>query len=187
MQKPGDIEKPLLLRLQISSRDFEDARDFVDTAKKHDESSREYEALILSAIICYGRPVTNNEGRVNDSEVAQKLIFDPASVLGADADLHMNIVRLRMKAVAHSESTHYPVELMAPFIGKPGSRGVTFSSRRWHVLNERIDLDAFRRIAETMRWYCMNRIIGFAASRSGTGSQRSLAPANNLHRYGLAR
>lgn len=46
-----DGQERQLLRLQLSSYDFEEARDFIDAAKRHDASSIEYTALVMAAII----------------------------------------------------------------------------------------------------------------------------------------
>lgn len=158
-----------LLRLQLSSRDFEEARDFIDAARKHDTSSIEYTALVMAAIVCYARPFTKNEVD-RDSAVAPTLTLDnPASVLGSDIELHESIKRMRHKAVAHSESSHNPVQLV------PALSGIGFAGRRWSLLGESIDLDAFRRIAEAMRWCCINQIVALTPKQLD-GDQVTLHP-----------
>jgi hypothetical protein len=149
-----------LLRLQISHLDFESARDFIDVARKHEESSREYEALMLAAIICYARPFSNNELRTPEPPtVASSVSFSPDAVLEkqADLELHHKLIRLRNKAIAHAESVYYPTQIIS--IDPPGAAGIVFSARRWHVLDERIDLDEFRRIAVGMRQQCGHQIL----------------------------
>lgn len=141
----------------MSHSDFGDARKFIDAAKAHDESSTEYEALLLAAIICYARPFTNNEGRIDNPAVAQKVLIDTVAALDADLPLHNELLRMRNKAVAHAESSHYPTGIVSR--NPPGAAGIIFSSRRWHVLNERIDLEAFRRVAQSMRTACANRML----------------------------
>lgn len=149
-----------LLRLQLSVRDFEDSRDFIDAAKKHDVSSPEYSALVMAAIICYARPFTNNErtdkkGDKDQPEVAPTLrLEEPSSVLGQDVRLHEDIKRMRNKAVAHSEWSHNQVRIVPTC-----TAGIAFAGRKWHIVDEDVDLAAFRRIAEAMRQYCINKLV----------------------------
>lgn len=158
-------EESELLRLQLSSRDFEDARDFIDAAKRHDASTIEYAALVMTAIVCYARPFTKNELDPN-STVASKLILDdPNSVLGPNIGLHNSVKRMRNKAVAHSESSHNPVQLV------PVISGIGFLGRKWSLLEESIDIDVFRKIAETMRWYCINEIVALTAKEPASAER----------------
>ena len=152
-----------LKRIQISSRDFETAHRFIEAAKLHNETATEYEALLLSAIVSYARPFSSNEKkRANTSVDARLPGTDIVAVLGEDAPLHDRVVTLRNEAVAHAESTHYPVEIISLPIGEPGTLGFAFSSRSWHVLNERIDLNAFSRIAQAMRLHCLRQAVDLA-------------------------
>jgi hypothetical protein len=107
---------------------------FIEAAHRHSESTIEYEALLLAAIIHYARPFTNNEGPGNAPREAQRLTgVDVNAVLDGDPaliDLHNRIVRLRMKAVAHSESSFNPADHIPLTIGNPGTRGVSFVRKR---------------------------------------------------------
>jgi hypothetical protein len=100
-----------LLRLQLSCRDFEDARGFIDAAKTHEPSSIAYTALVMVAIICYARPCTMNELPYRKCGVGGGYpvvsptlkVADPSNVLGEDAPLPTRVIEMRKKAVAHSE------------------------------------------------------------------------------------
>ena len=95
-----------LHRVLISKDEFKRAIEFVEGARRHNESEIEYEALVHSAIIFYARPFTNNEGPRRDvPRGAQQLTgIDVPTVLGEDFAFHERIVNLRMKVVAHSEA-----------------------------------------------------------------------------------
>lgn len=141
-------------RAHISKRDFKKAIGFIEAAMRHDLASIEYEALLISAIVNYARPFSGNErGKAPIS--APVLVVNVKEILGEDSDLHDRIVTMRNKAVAHSEFGKYPVRIMA--VPEPNSdAGFAASSRSWHVLNERIDLDVFKRIAEALHQKCLN-------------------------------
>jgi hypothetical protein len=143
-----------LTRVHISARDFDKALKFIEAAGKHDVAAIEHEALLLSAIVCYGRPFSGNEKGKNAKADRDLTGVDIPVALGADYDLHKRIVGMRHKAVAHSPSDHYPVSLIPPTVGEPGMRSVGFVSRSWHPVNEQIDLEAFARIAKAMAWKC---------------------------------
>jgi hypothetical protein len=141
-------------RAHISRRDFKKAVGFIEAAMTHDLVSVEYEALMISAIVNYARPFSGNErGKAPASDSV--LVVDVKQLLGEDSALHDRIVTMRNKAVAHSEFGKYPVQIMA--VPEPNSdAGFAASSQSWHVLNERIDLEAFKRIAEALHKKCLN-------------------------------
>lgn len=151
-----------LTRVYISAGDYEEAKDFIEAAAKHDVGFLEYKALLLSAIVCYGRPFSRNEISPDPPSDPKLTGVDPQAVLGADFALHEKIVRARNKAAAHSEAELNPVTRIPMFAGKRGSLGITFAARRWHPATENIDLEAFGRIATAMMWACRNILIDVA-------------------------
>lgn len=48
-------------RYSIAVRDFESAQRYLRSARAHDVSSTEYEALLFTAIVAYYRPFSRNE------------------------------------------------------------------------------------------------------------------------------
>jgi hypothetical protein len=159
-------------RIQISSRDFEDAARFVRTAKRHAIGSDEHEAALQSAITCYARPFSGNE--LPNSSLADSYLtgVDPQGVLAPqDLGLHGRIVTLRKKVVAHSEAEYNPVERVHTGVAhRPGSYGYVTSSRPWNVVSEQLDLDAFERIADKMKVACWNA-LGDVARREAETTQ----------------
>lgn len=152
-------------RTHISRRDFAKSIGFINVAATHELSSPEYEALLLAAIISYARPFSGNEqGKSPPSD--SRLAIDVAQLLGVDLALHERLIEVRNKAVAHSESAYYPVELLPVIPDGEGARGFAAASQSWHVLNEHIDLVEFKRVAEALHQKCINNLfdIHFAGS-----------------------
>jgi hypothetical protein len=145
-------------RTHISRRDFAKAIAFIDAAANHVINTPEYEALLLSAIICYARPFSGNE-RGNPAPSDTKLIVDVEGLFGEDFKLHKRMIEVRNKAVAHAEFAYYPVQLLATDSDPDIGRGFASSSQSWHVLNEHIDLIAFRRVAEALHQKCLNNMF----------------------------
>jgi hypothetical protein len=155
-----------LHRVLISKDEFKRAMEFIEAAQQHPENTIEYEALLHSAIIFYARPFTNNEGpRSGAPKEAQQLTgIDVQSVLGDDFTFHERIVKLRMKVLAHSEAAFNPATHVPLTIGNPDSRGVAFSRKAWHVVNESLDLEVFSRVAQKMNRACTAHIFNIAAA-----------------------
>jgi len=150
-------------RAHISLRDFEDAARFIEAAKRHDLASDEHEGLLLAALIHYARPFSRNEVDPNAAADVRLEIrggVDAVLKTAGELTLHQRIINLRNKAVAHAESEFNPMKIL-PKPPRDPAAGVTYlmtSSRRWHAVQENIDLDEFGRIVEAMRAYCMERL-----------------------------
>lgn len=139
-----------MYRAHISEKDFKQALRFIDAAQATDISTVEHEALVIAGIIAYARPFTSNErpekGKPLPAAAASLEEVDfPA--LGVDAHLHERIVKLRMKAVAHSEAELNPMKF----------DGMAFVSRPWHPVGAGIDLAAFRDMAAKLHQHCLNQ------------------------------
>ena len=130
-------------RLQISRNDFKRAIEFIAAAIGHDADSIEHEALLIAAVICYARPFSPNEKpptKANAKLPKEFARFDDAE----DRKLHMQVIKLRNKAVAHSEFRFHRVKVV----------GHTATSRQWRVSREGMDLFRFDRIAKQMETRC---------------------------------
>jgi len=158
-----DATKRRFKRTHISRRDFAKSIGFINAAMNHGLGSLEYEALLLSAIVSYARPFSGNE-QGNSPPSDKRLAMDVSQVLGADFALHERLIEIRNKAVAHSESAFYPVELLSST--PQGGSGFASVCQNWHVLNEHIDLAVFKRMAEALCGKCANNLfdIHFAGS-----------------------
>lgn len=99
---------PILNRLTISRQDFEKSRQFLEQLASQQYGSVPYEALLLSAIVFYARPFSSNE---KDKTANAESRIDSAVVdqlTDVERKLHVLILELRNKAVAHAEWTYHP-------------------------------------------------------------------------------
>jgi hypothetical protein len=142
-------------RTHIASEDFKSAARFIDAARRYTVATTEYEALLHAAIIAYARPFSCNE-LAPDSPSDPRI--DPALVQlsGADLALHNRVIHMRNKMIAHAEFAQNPVALVPVKPSFGIAAGFVTQSRRWHVVEEQIDLDAFQRIADAMHQRCIN-------------------------------
>ncbi|CAG1066776.1 hypothetical protein BAC1_02409 [uncultured bacterium] len=100
------MNKKTINRLTISRRDLEQCQKFLDEIKKTFYGSITYEALLISAIIAYARPFSNNEHNKKpsaDSSIDNSVL---EKLTSKEIELHNKLIILRNKAIAHSESTY---------------------------------------------------------------------------------
>ena len=164
-------QRNTLRRTHIAAYDFQRAVEFIEAGGKHGIETLEHEGLLVAAVVHYARPFSNNEERSKKVLPSDRSIaVDAAKELGADHALHERILVIRNKAVAHAEWEYYPTDRI-PDAGS--GRGIAMQSQRWHIVNERINLDAFARIAAHMRRLCQNRVADFG--------DHGFAPATPAH------
>jgi hypothetical protein len=146
----------------ISRQDFERALEFIAAARRHEVASIEHEALLVSAIIHYARPFSDNEkprkGGVYESDPR----IDP-EVGEIDDDsgklLHERIISARNQAIAHSSFARYPVQICPGSGTGPGFHLSPIAlSVGWHVTQEQIDLDAFEQLTRRLRAACQRAV-----------------------------
>jgi hypothetical protein len=156
-------------RTHIASEDFKSVARFIEAARRYTVATTEYEALLHAAIIAYARPFSCNEQGADPPSDPR---IDPALValLGADLALHDRIIHMRNKMVAHADFAQNPVALVPIKPSFDIESGMQTLSLRWHVVEEQIDLDAFKRIVDAMYDQCIKhnfdlllRHLGFRA------------------------
>jgi hypothetical protein len=149
-------------RYLISRDDFEDALKFLKETLHFKENSVAYEALLLSAVVYYSRPFSPNEIK-SDAPATSKIDFaDMGPVSEAETVLHKKLIRIRNKAIAHSESSHYPVSL------SPTTPVAT--SQRFALSAEQIDIALFQQLAEKFQVLCNLRCGTFALNSKRRGA-----------------
>jgi hypothetical protein len=152
-------------RTHISSGDFEKAGEFIKAAREQVVGAIAYEGLLLSAIVWYARPFSNNEmPNEKHPKTDPKVVLDLPQILGADKDFHSKIVRLRNKAVAHAEFEHYPVDPIPDAESAKIMPGLGLISKTWNVADEGIDLNVFARVADRLRLACNTLLSNYGAS-----------------------
>jgi len=142
-------------RAHIANEDFESVARFIDAARRYTTATTEYEALLHAAIIAYARPFSCNE-LAPDSPADPRIDIALVKLLGADLALHNRIITMRNKMVAHAEFAQNPVILIPIKPSFDVEAGMATESRRWRVVEEKIDLDAFQRIANAMHEQCIH-------------------------------
>lgn len=98
-------------RLSISVRDFEQAIAFAECAATTSRTDLSWQALLLSAIICYYRPFSPNERGPNAKDTSSLNIADFTMLTAEEAALHEQCKKLRNKVLAHSEYELNPTAL----------------------------------------------------------------------------
>jgi hypothetical protein len=144
-------------RAHICGRDFEKSLEFIEAARARLEDSLEYEAFIISAIVSYARPFSGNE-RSGKARAASKFDVSLDSLQPEDQVLHRRLIDLRNQAIAHAEWGRYPVE---QFHTVNTAEGFATTARSFHIVSERIDLDAFARIAHAMKEACVEAMFKY--------------------------
>ncbi|TAN43536.1 MAG: hypothetical protein EPN22_09955 [Nitrospirae bacterium] len=106
-------------RLTSASMDFDDCIKFLDALQHQSYSSPAYEALLISAIIFYVRPFSENEKKNSINPSDPRVPDSVLSELSPDEHkLHDRLKKLRNKAIAHAEWSHHPTGVTASRIIK---------------------------------------------------------------------
>lgn len=101
-----------LHRLNIARKDIEKTIELIEAAERHVQSSIEYEALIMCAIIHYARPFSCNE----KSKSANATARVPTTVIedysSDERRLHERLIDRRNKTIAHAEWNEFPTNIV---------------------------------------------------------------------------
>ena len=100
-------------------------------------------SLLISAIIAYSRPFSNNE---KHDKATNTIVGNPKKILEPTGyELHKKIISYRNKALAHSDYD------MNRVISHTRDDNVTYTTiNKFDILFERIDIDKFREIHRAM-------------------------------------
>ncbi len=136
-------------RHSISVRDFEKSIEFLQEIGNHSQATLLYEALLISALICYCRPFSSNE-RNKDAKATDRIEFKSFSDITTDEkSLHDKCITTRNKAVAHAEWSRHPTEY------RRGTRVIV--SRGYSILSENIDPTSLLALSEKLLQQCHHR------------------------------
>lgn len=136
-------------RLSISIGDLEQAVAYAERASTTPRSDISHQALLLSAIICYFRPFSQNERSAAARATTALRITDFTTLSGPEQELHNQCKRLRNKALAHSEWEMNPTAL------DEGSGMIT--SRPFDLLANAPDPAKLASLARKMADICHHR------------------------------
>lgn len=138
--------KKFINRLTIASLDLENCIRFLNDLSNNEYGSIAYEALLISAIIFYARPFSQNEKRNSVSPSESRV---PDSIISGlsqtHAELHEMIITLRNKAVAHAEWGYHPTGVSSNKIimSKPFSI--------WNYFQSSTDIKNFKILSGVVR------------------------------------
>ena len=136
-------------RCSISIRDFEKSIEFLQEITNHTKGSLPYEALLISALICYCRPFSRNE-RDKNARAAPKIEFGSfLDITDDEKALHEKCMTTRNKALAHSEWSSYPTAY------KQETNVIV--SRVYSILSENIDLASLLALSKKLKEQCHDR------------------------------
>lgn len=143
---------------------------FIDAPSKTQASSVEWWGLMLAAIICYARPFSQN-GRGKPKAAESKLLMVAPllrEILDSTTDrkLHRLILRLRNKAVAHSESRYGQLQIVRIGLNRvTRDAHIGFMWECWPPKGAQIDLLPFRRVAAALQAHCQFQRYGLRSPR----------------------
>jgi hypothetical protein len=137
-----------------AASDFFTASDFLRKVRKCERDSAEHMGLLLGAVIAYARPFTDIASRTFNQPPEQRQCFmGIAADLGADIDVHVNILRAREKLIVLSDFCgHVPDGLSGP---RRHWRKFVYPNPRCARILDPIERGDFRRNAGLMRLACV--------------------------------
>ena len=140
-------------RYSISVHDFERSAQFLEEAINYNKIDLIYESLLISSVIFYCRPFTDNE-RSDDAVASRKIMIGSFVALSVQEEsLHGKLMKLRNKAIAHSEWIKNPTKI--------NHKNSVVSSRFFNILNENINLDDFFLLVNKLCEQCHNKRADF--------------------------
>jgi hypothetical protein len=165
--KPEPSLDQKLKRHLISKDDFDQAEIFLIGFNQNQPESVQ-RALLISAVIAYGRPFSNNE-LLENADASSKIPEEPITkqLSKNQKKLHEGILQLRNKAIAHSESSYNPLEF-----NHISEDEIRWLYRPFDILNELnsfnpfktllapLNIDEFRELIRLVRTECVNYASG---------------------------
>ena len=153
-------------RAIISERDFEEAADYL-LALTESGPAIVRKALLVAAVIAYGRPFTRNEREKGAKASAKVSLLIENLLNDQEREMHGRLIELRNKAIAHSEFAVNPVSL-----GEVTEGGLSFKATSFDILDESIDVPTFISLCRKRAKQAMD--TGFAAAQAETKAQNAL-------------
>lgn len=153
-------------RATISERDFEEAEGYL-VEYPDSSSAMAQKAFLVAAVIAYGRPFTKNERNSNSKASARVPLINDHLLTDQEKHMHESLLRLRNKAIAHSEFEYNPVSL-----GEVVINGISFKVDSFEILNAGIDIHAFLVLCRKRKKQAMD--TGFEAAQESGKAQDAL-------------
>ena len=145
-------------RLTISTRDFAEAREYLDEYDPAADSIIQ-RALISAAVIAYARPFSVNK-RGTDQRSAETVKLKLRQIFSAEQlAFHEKVIAVRNEAIAHSDFERKATRRIPPTARTSGMRSLGFltSSKLFDVLSEITDVAAFKDMTIRLWHECLSR------------------------------
>lgn len=143
--------KHTINRLTSASLDLEGCVRFLDALEEQKYGTTAYEALLISAVVFYVRPFSENEKKSSTSPSDPRV---PDAVLTglseSERKLHEELRILRNKAIAHAEWILHPTGVSSSKVIK----ALPFSIWKWFPSSS--EISAFRDVALKVRHAVQN-------------------------------
>ena len=136
-------------RYSIALQDFDRANGYATHALNYPINTIEYEALLFAAIICYVRPFSRNEVTNMPQAVVLLRLEDFSTLTDQERHLHDHCLRLRNKALAHSEFEMNPTSLNE-------ETGIV-SSRPFSLVAQQVDVHRLAALSARLLEECHKR------------------------------
>jgi hypothetical protein len=143
--------KSKINRLTSASLDLEKCLRFLDELGSQQYGTLIYEALLISAIVFYIRPFSQNETKHSTSPSDPKVSEEVLANLSEDKlCLHKRLKELRNKAIAHAEWTFHPTGVTENKVIEANPFSI------WRHFSDSGDILAFQILARTVRCKIQN-------------------------------
>lgn len=144
-------------RAAISECDFNEAETYlVELPNASSDIVRK--ALLVAAIIAYGRPFTINEKTKPPKASPKITLLNDHLLTDEQRAMHEHLMTLRNKAIAHSEFSRNPVAL-----GAVQENAISFKAEPFEILKEQISPVLFLALCRRRKKQAMD--TGFVAAQ----------------------
>ncbi|MDP3298027.1 MAG: hypothetical protein Q8N09_10670 [Thermodesulfovibrionia bacterium] len=146
------IDRKLINRAFLSKHDLDECNKFLYKFSKIEDDIIK-EALLIAALIAYGRPFSEN--KENDKiikKIPLELVTRPFEP--SEKRLHAKLMTIRNKAIAHSDIVKKPTS------SSVDGQGLVQQSKPYNILAEDIDINKMLNLSKKMILICEDIICG---------------------------
>lgn len=149
-------------RTIISEADFKETLSYLETIDGLHPYSPYYrnikQGLLISAIVAYARPFLDSKG----DDASHRLPGNHKSILkGSERDLHQQLIDLRCKAAAHSDSYSKPVGHLG--FPRAGGHSTLYTPIGVVLDSANLKTDDFKNLAFRMMMFCKKKAMELAS------------------------
>lgn len=158
-------------RYSIAAFDWGKSLSYAKEARNHMQNHLVYEALLLSAIVRYYSPFSQNEKDKGSSAASSLCIEDLSPLLPHERQMHESCKHLRNKALAHSEVSFNPTRYCR-------ETGV-IASRPFSLQAQTFELEEFIKLVTKLELRCHHKRADYVhEQRCGLNKQQQTGEAS---------